>query len=140
MTIVAYILVIVISQFALTAGTVLTGLILGVVLMPIPERTRMPIVGLIGGVAGAVLAVLVARLLFGWLAGPDSFGWGPYLAAVVPLVIPIWNDFDKYKKLREVEASASARVAEFAAPGTAAMGAAPLGSIVGIFLSAFVFV
>jgi len=140
MTFVAYILVIVISQFALTAGIILTGLILSIVLMPIPERTRMPVLGLIGGVTGAVFAVLVAQLLFGWLVGPDSFGWGPYLAAVVPLAIPIWNDFEKYRRLRDVEADAPSSVAAFAAPSTAAIGTAPVGAIVGIILSAFVFV
>jgi hypothetical protein len=139
MTIFAYIIVIVISQFVLTAGVILTGLILGLVLTPIPERLRMSALGFIGGAVGAVLVVQVAQLLFAWLAGPGSFGWGPYLAAVVPLSIPIWNDYGKFRQLREVQGEAPPRVAEFAAPSTAAMGTMPLGALAGIILSAFLF-
>jgi hypothetical protein len=137
MTMLAYIIVIVISQFVLTAGVILTGLILDIVLAPIPERLRMPALGFIGGVAAAVLTVQVAQLLFGWLVGPGSFGWGPFLAAVVPLAMPMWNDYDKYRQLRKVQSDAPPRVAEFAAPSTAAMGAMPLGALVGIVLGAF---
>ena len=99
----------------------------------------MPLLGFGGGVAGAVLAVWVASSLFALLAGPDTFSWGPYLAAVVPLSIPIWNDYSKYRQLREVGAGAPTRAAELAAGPTAAVGAMPLGAVVGIVVSAFLF-
>ena len=139
MTVLAYVLVLVISQFLLTAGVLVTVMTLGFLLGPIPERVRMPMLGFVGGAAGTILAVFVARLLFGWLAGPNAFGWGPYFAAVVPLSIPIWNDYEKYRKLREVQEAAPPRVAEFAAAPTAAVGTMPLGAITGIILSAFLF-
>lgn len=139
MTPLAYIIVLVISQFLLTAGVIITGMTLGFLLAPIPERVRMPVLGFLGGAAGTVLAVLFAHFLFAWLAGPSSFGWGPYLAAVIPLSIPIWNDYGKYRRLREIQGGAPPRVAEFAAPMTAAVGTMPLGAIAGIVLSAFLF-
>ena len=139
MTVLAYVIVLVISQFCLTAGVLITGITVGFPLGPIPERVRMPVLGFLGGAAGAILAVLVARLLFGWLAGPDAFGWGPYCAAVLPLSIPIWNDYEKYKKLRKVQGAAPPRVAEFAAAPTTAVGAMPLGAITGVVLSGFLF-
>ncbi len=139
MTPLAYIIVLVISQFLLTAGVLVTGMTLGFLLAPIPERVRLPLLGFVGGAAGAILAVLVASFLFRLLAGPDAFGWGPYLAAVVPLAIPIWNDYDKYRKLRDIQAGAPPRVAEFAGAPTTAVGTMPLGAVVAIVASAFLF-
>ena len=136
MTVLAYGLVLVISQFLLTAGVLVTGMTLGLLLGPIPERVRMPVLGFVGGAAGSVLAVLAARLLFRWLVDPNAFGWGPYFAAVVPLLIPIWNDFAKYRKLQEGQDAAPPRVAEFAAAPTVAVGTMPLGAVSGIILSA----
>jgi hypothetical protein len=139
MILVAYVIVIVISQFLLTAGVIVVGMALAFLLAPIPERLRMPLIGFVGGASGTVLAVLVAYAVFAWIAGSTSFGWGPYLAAVVPLSIPIWNDYSKYRSLRSVLANAPERVAEFAAPTTAGMGTMPLGAIAGIILSALFF-
>ena len=138
MTILAYIIVIVISQFMLTIGVMITTL-LGFLLAWLPDRVRAPLLGFIGGVAGTVLAVLVARLIFSWLAGPDSFGLGPFLAATIPLSIPIMNDYKKYKQLRQIQSEMSGEVAEYAAPTTAGMGAMPMGAVIGIVLSAALF-
>jgi len=139
MTLAAYGIVLVVSQFVMTAGVLIIGMGLAFLLAPVPDRARMLVIGFVGGAAGAVLAVLTAHTVFRWLAGPTSFGWAPYLAAVVPLSIPIWNDYRKYRSLREIESKAPARVVEFAAPTTAGMGTTPLGAIAGIVLSAFLF-
>jgi hypothetical protein len=138
MTILAYIIVLVISQFSWTAAIMMT-VVPSILLAWLPDRVRMPMLGIVGGTAGVVLAVLVARYVFAWLAGPGSFGWGPFLAAVVPLSIPIWNDHVKYRELRGVLSDAPPRVAEAAAPDMDYRGAMPVGAVVGIMLSAVLF-
>ena len=99
----------------------------------------MPILGLVGGASGVLLSVLFARLIFSWLVGANSFGWGPFLAATVPLSIPIWNDWQKYRELKQLQSGMPTRVVEYAATDTAALGSAPVGAIVGILLSALLF-
>lgn len=135
MIILAYIIVVVVSQFMLTAGVLVTVL-LGFLLTWLPERIRVPLLGFVGGVAGALLAVFAARLVFSWLAGRGSFGWGPFLAATVPLAIPILNDYRKHKALQQIQGEAPAGLAEITAPTTAAIGAMPLGAVAGIVLGA----
>jgi len=138
MTILAYILVLVLSQFAMTAGVAAT-MILAFLLLWLPDRVRMPILGLAGGAAGVLLAVLLARLVFSWLVGPSSFGWGPFLAATVPLSIPVWNDRQKYRELRQLQSGMPPRVAEEVALDIAGMRVQPVGVIVGVILSAVLF-
>ncbi|MEX1257129.1 MAG: hypothetical protein WEG36_05880 [Gemmatimonadota bacterium] len=139
MVVVAYVIVLVVSQFVFTAGVIGVGLIGGMVFALVPERLRMPFLGFLGGVAGAVLTVFAAELLFGWIAGPESIGWGSFAAAVVPLAIPIVNDWSKYRKLRLIENDAPPRVAEFGASSSSALGTTPIGAIVGILLGAILF-
>ena len=138
MTVLAYIIVLPLSQFAWTAGVVVT-MILGFLVAWLPDRVRMPILGLVGGASGVLLSVLFARLIFSWLVGANSFGWGPFLAATVPLSIPIWNDWKKYRELKQLQSEMPTRVQEYAAAPTAAVGSTPVGAIVGVLLSALLF-
>ena len=77
-TVLAYIIVIVLSQFCLTAGA-LAATLLSLLLFWLPDRLRAPLCALLGGIAGSVLAVGLAYLIFKWLLGPDSFGVTPFL-------------------------------------------------------------
>ena len=138
MTVLAYIIVLPLSQFALTAAVVVT-ISLGFLVAWLPDRVRIPILGLVGGAAGVLLSVLFARLVFSGLVGANSFGWGPFLAATIPLSIPIWNDWQKYRELKQLQSGMPTRVAEYAAPDTAVLAFTPVGAIVGILLSALLF-
>lgn len=138
-TYLAYIIVIVVSQFCLTAGFV-AAWIIALLLAWLPTKVRTPLCAFLGGVAGSYLAVLVAFLVFRWIAGPDSFGWGPFLAATVPLSIPIYNDYRKSVALEiHQDEISEPRVAVHMAPDTAGAKTAVYGEIASIVVAGVLF-
>ena len=138
MTVLAYIIVIVLSQFCLTAGAMVAAL-LSLILFWLPDRGRATLCALLGGVSGSVLAVGLAYAIFKWLVGPETFGIGPFLAAVLPLSIPIYNDYKKSRELAGIQSEAPASVAAFTSPTTAASKAMVFGELAGIVVAAVLF-
>jgi len=92
-TVIAYILVVPLVQFCLTAGVLLGGFPVAILLAWSPISLRTKVAGVIGGVTGVVFAVAFGYGIFRFVVGPESFTFGAYLASTVPLFLPIRNDF-----------------------------------------------
>ena len=90
--IIAYILVVPIVPFCLTAGVYLGGLPISFLLLWAPMSLRTKISSVCGGIVGVALAIACGYGIFRLLVGPESFTLGPFLASSIPLLIPISND------------------------------------------------
>jgi hypothetical protein len=91
-TAIAYILVVPLVQFCLTAGVSLVGFPIALLLAWTSISLRTKICGFVGGVAGIALAVSFGYGVFRLLVGPDSYTLGVFVASIVPLLVPIRND------------------------------------------------
>jgi hypothetical protein len=89
--------------------------------------------------SGSVIAVALAHWVFTWLTGPGSFGIAPFLAATVPLAIPIYNDYRKGLQMKAIQTELPSRVAAFASPQTSAMRSMVLGEVSGVVVAAILF-
>jgi len=98
--IIAYVLVIPLVQFCLTAGTFLAGFPVALLLAWAPTSLRTKIAGVVGGIAGVALAVAFGYGVFHFVVGPESFTVGAFIASTLPLILPIRND---YRQSRQVE-------------------------------------
>src|SRR3989449_10417632 len=92
-TILAYVLVAPLVQFCLTIGVGLAGLAVALLPAWTPISLRTKIAGACGGIVGVALAVTYGYGVFRFVVGPGSFTLGPFLASIVPLLLPIRNDF-----------------------------------------------
>ena len=135
----AYLVVIPLVQFALTIGIMILGFPIALILAWIPDRFGIPIRAFVAGCAGAVMSICFGFVVFTWLAGAGSFSVFPFLATAIPLVIPIINDYHKYRELKELisDENYPERVKEYATPDTQARGTAVLGEVVGIIIGGF---
>ncbi len=137
-TTLAYVIVIALSQFCLTAGG-LTSAILALLLFWLPAKVRAPFCALVGGASGSVLSVSLAWVVFTWLLGPDSFGLFPFLAATLPLSIPVYNDYKKAKEMKDIREKMTETVAAHVAPDVSAFNCLVWGELVGIAIAGIVF-
>lgn len=94
-TVVAYVLVILLASFCLTAGVWLGGFLIVLSLAWAPVSLRTKVAGFCGGVVGVAAAIAFGYGIFRLLAGPASFSLGPFLASTLPLLVVIWNDTAK---------------------------------------------
>ena|SRR2546427_929894 len=117
-TILAYVLVVPLVQFCLTIGVGLVGLVVALLLAWTPISLRTKIAGVCGGVAGGALAVAYGYGVFRLAVGPGSFTLGPFLASIVPLLLPIRNDF---LHARQVTAARDQLLSTFAKTGAHAV-------------------
>ena len=92
-TIIAYVLVVFLATWCLTAGAFLVGFPVALLLAWAPITLRVKVSGVIGHVAGVLFAVAFGYGVFRLVVGPNSFTVGAFLASTVPLLIAIWNDF-----------------------------------------------
>ncbi len=103
-TILAYVLVIPLVQFALTLGELFGGAI-GVLSSWMPDKSGTQVRGFIAGCVGAIASISYGFVVFRLLVGAGSFGIFPFLATVLPLSIPILNDFGIYRRFQEKKSS-----------------------------------
>lgn len=151
----AYVIVIVLGQFAFTLGTFIGGLLtlpfnlaLDAVFSDNLRATsiRSAVVHFIVGICGSSACVAFSWLMFYLLVGANSFGFFPFLAAIGSMVFPIYNDFSKHREMQKLRSDTEQEmgtetfkaVSEVTAPMTNAFGVVVVGEITGIVLSGFV--
>jgi len=105
LTILAYVLVIPLVQFCLTAGVGFVGILAALLLAWTPNAFRTKVAGFCGGFGGIAFAVAFGFGIFHFLIGPDSFTIGAFLASTIPLLIPIRNDFLQWRRANEARES-----------------------------------
>jgi len=91
-TILAYVLVVPLVQFCLGIGAAGTRLSRCPLAGLTSVSLRVKIAGFLGGVAGVALAVAFGYAVFRFIAGPDAYTIGAFLASTTPLLFPIRNN------------------------------------------------
>ena len=79
-------------QFCLTAGVLLGGFPVALLLAWAPISLRTKVAGVCSGIAGVTFAVACGYGIFRFVIGPGSFTIGAFLASTLPLLLPIRND------------------------------------------------
>ena len=149
MSVLAYIIVIVLAALFMSLGMFAVGLPLAFLLAWAPISVRTTIAGGIGGVAGVVAAVAFGFGVFHLLVGPGSFTIGPFLASVLPLLIPVRRDMIQATQVKEAQdqlrqtitANHGEDVAEFmATETTTAHRSSVCGEVMGLLLVSIWFI
>lgn len=144
-TMIAYVLVVPLVQFCLTAGVWLGGFPIALSLAWAPISLRTKVAGVCGGIVGVALAVAFGYGIFRVLIGPGSFTVGPFLASTLPLLLPIWKDILKSRRVKAARDQLLRTIAEsrgetatraLAGETMTAHGSGAAGEIVGLALSA----
>jgi hypothetical protein len=95
----AYGLVVALVQFCLTLGTLLVAFLASGCLAWSPERLRGVIAGTLSGIGGIAAAVAFGYFVFRLILGSSEFNLISLLASTIPLLIPIYKDFNKSREL-----------------------------------------
>ena len=90
-TVIAYILVIVLGQFAFTIGTMVGSGLFGILLYYLPLRIKIPLGLFLAGVLGSFTVIMYGYLIF-WLFGLP-FTFYPLLASILSMTLPLYNDY-----------------------------------------------
>jgi len=142
---IAYVLVVPLVQFCLTAGVRLGGLPVALCLAWAPISWRTKVAGVCSGIVGVALAVAFGYGIFRVVMGPGSFTIGPFLASTLPLLLPIWNDILQSRRAKAARDQLLRTIAEsrdetttraLAAETMTAHGSGVVGEIVGLALVA----
>lgn len=104
-TIIAYILVVPLSFLASRVGAIATGGPIAFILSRTSVWLRSTIAGFIGCVGGVIVAVAFGWYVFGWVVGPGSFTFVPFLASVLLVTISIPKDFRQAKNRAQMRAN-----------------------------------
>ena len=133
MTLLALIIVVATSQFWISIGS-FVAFILSLLFAWVPDKARVPVVSLLGGITGPILSVFSAYLISRWLIGMQSITLSFLIASIVPLILPVRNDILKARQLSDLSADMSPLVKEWASPTTSAYWIQPLGAVIGVFI------
>lgn len=144
-TIIAYVLVVPLAQFFLTAGLWLGGLPVAFLLVWAPISLRTKVAGFCSGIAGVTFAVSCGYGIFRFVIGPGSFTIGAFLASTLPLLLPIQNDLLRSRRVKAArdqllgtiaESSGEHAAAAMATATETSWGSVVVGEIVGLALVA----
>ena len=144
-TVIAYVLVVPLVQFCLTAGMWLGGFPIAISLAWAPIALRTKVAGICGGIVGVAVPVAFAYGVFRLILGPGSFTIGPFLASTLPLLLPIWNDITRSRRVKAAREQLLHTIAEsrgetasqaLSTETMTAHGSGVVGEIVGLVLAA----
>lgn len=132
-TVLAYLLVIPLTQFGLMLGSIIVGPIASILLLWMPsDKVRVSIAAMIAAIVGVAASVAYGYLVFRWLVGADGYGVGAFLASTLPLVGPILNDMKHSSAVSEAELQLPDAARVVAGPMTAGPRFAVVGEIIGM--------
>ncbi len=137
-TIIAYAIVIILGQFCITIGAV-GGFLLSFIFFWVPDRFRVPVVSLLGGISGTMLGIWLARLIFNKWVIDDSFGVVPFIAVVLSFLVPIYNDYKKMNTLNSKVDEMPERVKSYTGTSQLGIKMSVTGEIIGIILGGIIF-
>lgn len=138
-TVIAYILVIVLGQFAFTIGTMVGSGLFGILLYYLPLRIKIPLGLFLAGIFGSVTVILYGCLIF-WLFGLP-FNFYPLLASILSMTLPLYNDYKMHshrsQSIKEIDLHPI--IAEEAKALASGSFTSLIGSMVGIALGLIYF-
>lgn len=102
-TFISYIIVILVSQFMLTLGVMIVGLLSSFLFHFLPAKLRSFLSASIGSIAGVILSVTFGFWIFYFITGKGNYDLLPFLSIVIPILIPIRIDYKKYMQLKHTD-------------------------------------
>lgn len=106
-TILAYIIIIVLSQFALTIGVMVMSFVMPIINFIIPEKLQSIFLtaffSIIGGIISMCLVFFFGKIIFSYLVGENSYQGIQFFCSVLGVLMPINNDYKHYKKLSNAQ-------------------------------------
>jgi len=150
-TVIAYIIVIVGGFLAFTLGGVLSSPFLFVLYFllgqKMSEKSFAFMGTIISGTFCSITNIAFAWLVFRVFVGATSFGIFPFLACLLPMLITIAKDFNRYMAMKnvliegkdELGGKAFEAVSEVTAPHTQAARGLVIGELTGILLGGTIF-
>ena len=138
MTILAYVIVIVLSQFTLLVGVIFT-MFFGLIFFWLPDCLINKVAPLLGFFFGPLASLGFSWLIFKWLAQEGSWGVGALCAALIPLYFPISNDFKKAKELEKIKSEAESVDQKHIEENTGSLMYGFYGEVFGVFCAVLVF-
>ena len=133
-TVIAYILVIVLGQFAFTIGTMVGSGLFGMLLYYLPLRIKIPLGLFLAGVLGSITVIIYGYFIF-WLFG-IPFTLLPLLASVLSMILPLYNDLKMHlsrsQSIKEIDLHPL--IADEAKALASGSFASIIGSVIGIVL------
>lgn len=140
LTVLAYIIVLLpISTIIVTIGMLGLGFPLALLLAWAPARARTITCEFCGGIAGEVLGVGFAWLVFRWLVGPGSFGLIQFFVSAIVLLLPILNDSKKARQLTGIWVEMDQDTRNIL-PRLGVSMASPIGETIGLIAGGVLFV
>lgn len=98
-TLLAYIIVVALGQFAFTFGMLFGSGLFGAVCNYLPLKIKSVIAGMLAGILATTAVMGFAYGIFVLLTG--NFGLYPFLAAIVSMLIPLNNDLQTYRNRKQ---------------------------------------
>lgn len=138
-TLLAFVIVVALGQFAFTFGMLLGSGLFGAVCY-FPLKIKPVIAGVLAGILATTAVMGFAYGIFILLTG--NFGLYPYLAAIVSMLIPLNNDLQTYRNRKQsmTESDWHVGFVENEAKGMLLYDAASvIGPFIGIGVSAWFF-
>ena len=130
MSILAYAITIIASQFCLLIGSLLSAL-LALMFAWVPTGIRVVVAPFLGAIAGPFASFGLAYLVFAWLTDGSAWGLGAVCAAMIPLAIPIKNDLERHALMDMAARNGGEAVRAFARPDLITIRMAVAGEIAG---------
>jgi|SRR6185503_1644093 len=133
-TVIAYILVIFLGQFAFTIGTMVGSGLFGMLLYYLPLRIKIPPGLFLAGILASITVIMYGYLVF-WLFGLP-FTFYPLLASILSMTLPLYNDYKMHSQRSQSIKGIDLHplIAEEAKALTSGSFASIIGSIVGVAL------
>jgi len=125
----AYLIVVLLSQFPYSISVMIFSPLFGFIFIWVPKKIRILLSGFFSGFISPISSVLFSYLIFNLIFGITNHSTGRIFASLIPLLIPIKNDFKKYNELKDFSSSPYESVANEASLDTFGLKCILIGSI-----------
>lgn len=125
----AYLIVVLLSQFPYSISVMIFSPLFGFIFIWVPKKIRILLSGFFSGFISPISSVLFSYLIFNLIFGITNHSTGRIFASLIPLLIPIKNDFKKYNELKDFCSSPYESVANEASLDTFGFKCILIGSI-----------
>ena len=125
----AYLIVVLLSQFPYSISVMIFSPLFGFIFIWVQKKIRILLSGFFSGFISPISSVLFSYLIFNLIFGITNHSTGRIFASLIPLLIPIKNDFKKYNELKDFSSSPYESVANEASLDTFGLKCILIGSI-----------
>jgi hypothetical protein len=131
----ALVIIVLATRFIHALGGFIAGFPIALSLAWAPGQLRVVVAGAVAGIVSAAAVVAFSYGVFWALSIREAFGLAAVLAAIVPLSLPIAEDFKKARELVRLQTKLPAETQIIASVTTNAARFSVIGDVFGIVLA-----